>query len=374
MRLLFCIKAMDNPGGGSERVLADVASGLVARGHHVTVLSYDRPGGRSYYSLDPRIERIKLSIGSTADPATMLTTLRRMAALRKSVRAHDPDVVVGFMHSMFIPLGIALIGTSTPVIASEHIVPEHYRTRPMQALLLRLTPYLTKRITCVSEQALRSYPQSLRRMMVVIPNPVTVEPRGRADVLGSHQHRKVLLSVGRLEPQKDHASLISAFAHIASINSDWDLRIIGEGHQRSKLESMVRDLGLEDRVQLPGATKDVAAEYLSAQLFVLSSRYESFGLTTAEALAHGLPVVGFSDCPGTNELVRPGVNGDLAIACGIRSTALARTLKPLMMDDALRTRLSHQAIGIPQEFQIRNVCDRWEDLLWEVTQTCKGNI
>jgi len=63
MKLLFSIKAMNNPGGGAERVLAEVACGLVARGHNVAVLSFDPPGGQSFYFLDSRIERIELGIG-----------------------------------------------------------------------------------------------------------------------------------------------------------------------------------------------------------------------------------------------------------------------------------------------------------------------
>jgi len=363
VRLLFCVKAMDNPGGGAERVLADVASGLVARGHNVTVLSYDQTDGQSFYSLDPRVKRIRLSIGSITGPATILTTLQRMLALRKIVLAHDPDVVVGFMHSMFIPLGLALIGTSTPLVASEHIVPEYYRSRPSQAMLLRLTPYLAERITCVSEEVMSAYPQSLRKKMVVVANPVTTLPQGRADVSGSQMSRKVLLSVGRLEPQKDQATLIEAFSQVSKEVPEWDLRIVGEGTLRPQLENLVAKLGLIDRVELPGAIKDISSEYRSAQLFVLPSHYESFGLTTAEALAHGLPVVGFKNCPGTNQLIILGINGDLADGVGCRATNLARCLKPLMQNDGLREKLSQQEIAIPENCSIEAVCNRWENLL-----------
>ena len=142
MRLLFCIKAMDNPGGGVERIVSDLACEFARRGHNVAVLSFDPPGGCSYYALPPPVERIRVDIGSPTSNATAMTTLRRIAALRVRVRAYCPDIVIGFMHSMFIPLGLALVGTSIPLIASEHIVAEHYRSRPLEALLLRLAPLL----------------------------------------------------------------------------------------------------------------------------------------------------------------------------------------------------------------------------------------
>lgn len=372
MRLLFSIKAMNNPGGGAERVLADVANGLVTRGHQVAVLSFDSPGGESFYALDPLIERIELGVGSITGSATIMSTLRRIVALRTSVCAYLPDVVIGFMHSMFIPLGLALVGTSTPMIASEHIVPAHYRSRPIEALMLHLTPFLAKCITCVSEQVLRSYPLTLRRKMVAVANPVNVNTHGRADASGSMKSRKVLLSVGRLESQKDHEILIEAFAEIADQLPDWDLRIVGDGELRQKLTSMIAKFGLKERAYLPGVTKDIMEEYLSAQLFVQSSRYESFGLTTAEALAHRLPAVGFDDCPGINQLILPGVNGDLADGKGMRSASLSITLKALMENDDLRVRLSEQSGGIPHECRLERVLDHWEKIINEVKGPVSG--
>lgn len=367
MRLLFCVKAMNNQGGGAERVLADVAGGLAARGHDVTVLSYDLLGGRSFYPLDSRVKRIELGIGSTTDQATVYGTLRRIAVLRARVQGYAPDVVIGFMHSMFIPLGLALVGTSIPMVASEHIVPEHYRSRRIEALLLRLVPLLAKRITCVSEQVRSSYSSFLQKKMITVANPVSVSACGRADAFGQQKHRKILLTVGRLDPQKDHVTLIKAFAEIADQLPSWDLRIVGDGGLRPKIESMVVGLGLSGRVYLPGTIKDIAAEYLAAQLFVQSSRYESFGLTTAEALAHGLPAVGFDDCQGTNQLIRPGINGDLANGSGNRSLTLAKTLKTLMRDDALRVRLSIQSDDVLHECRLENVLSHWEQIIFEVT-------
>lgn len=368
MRLLFCIKTMQNNGGGAERVLADVANGLATRGHEVIVLSFDKPGGCSFYRLDSKIKRIQLGIGSINEQANIYDTIGRIAALRKSVLAQDPDVVIGFMHSMFIPLGISLVGASIPMIASEHIVPEHYRSRPLEGLLLRITPALAKRITCVSDQVRCSYPPSIKKKMVTVVNPLNIDPRRRADVAGNRNSRKILLTVGRLDPQKDHLTLIDAFAKIADRLPDWDLRIVGDGNLRLEIQSKVDQLGLSDRVFLPGSTKAIASEYLSAQMYVQSSRYESFGLTIAEALTFGLPAVGFDDCKGTNQLIRPGINGELAAGCSDRSSNLANTLIKLMKDDHLRVRLSEKADDGLDKFRLANVLDHWENLLLEVSE------
>ena len=362
MKLLFCIKGLNNPGGGAERVLADVASGLAQRGHQVAVLSFDSPGGDAYYPLHPRIERIELGLGLTTDPSSFLVTLRRIFAMRSAIRRYSPDVVVGFMHSMFVPLGLSLTGLRIPLIASEHTNYRHYAHRKMQATLLYLVPSLADLMTCVSEQVRQTYPSFLRKRMTIIPNPVTLGVTATADVFAHSRQRKLLLAVGRLDAGKDHATLIDAFAQVVTRAPDWDLRIVGEGILRPKLEEQITALGLKERISLPGAVKDVSKEYQNAQLFVIPSRYESFSLTTAEALAHGLPIIGFSDCPAIAQWVGSGENGVLVKPKGDRAKSLAAALLPLMESEELR---GHLAAGskLLEEYGLERVLERWEHVL-----------
>jgi hypothetical protein len=203
--------------------------------------------------------------------------------------------------------------------------------------------------------------------MIPVPNPVTVEPKGKADVVGVSVARKILLTVGRLDEQKDHATLIRAFRMIAAQVPDWDLKIVGEGALRPSLTDLIDDLGLANRVYLSGATNKIADEYLNAQLFVLPSQYESFGLTTAEALLHGLPAVGFEDCQGTNLLIRSGENGELVQSGDDRqqrASHLALTLARLMGDSALRQKYAVNASeGIKRDHDIGHVLDVWERII-----------
>lgn len=373
MNLLFCIKAMNNPGGGAERVLSDIANNLVRRGHSVRVLTFEKPGGRSFYALDPAIERIDLAIGDTVRSATFMESQRRVLGLRRVLKAERPDVAIGYMHSTFVPLGFAAIGTGIPVIASEHIVPQHYRTRPLEAALLRTTPYLVHSITCTSEAVRQEYPPSLRAKMIPIPNPVTVSPKGIADVAGNPHAAKVLLSVGRLEQQKDHETLIKAFATLRDRAPQWRLRIVGDGSLRPALERLVANLCLTDRVELAGSLPNISDEYLAAQLFVLPSRYESFGLTTVEAMSHGLPAVGFADCLGTKDFIKSGFNGELAAAGPDRIKSLAGALLPLMLNPEYREKLAHNARLISDEYPLDAVIQLWEDLIQQAAEGGKSS-
>lgn len=365
MKILFAIKSMDGVGGGAERVLADVTSGLAELGHCVLILTYDRPNGKSFYPLDSSINRISLSIGSSGQSSTVCETLQRMLAMRRSIAEINPDIVVGFMHSMFIPLGLALAGTRIPVIASEHIGMEHYKYHPLEYLLLQLTPYLTKKIIVISEKLRNGFNGHLKKDMTVISNPVCVPKISAGDRVDSNSSQKVILAVGRLVPQKDHKTLIDAYAMLADDFPGWNLRIFGDGELQTDLEAQIKKIALEERIQLSSTTPDIGKEYLSAQIFVVPSLYESFGLATAEALVYGLPAVGFADCSGTNEVIKHDKNGVL-VQGEQRVVALADGLRRLMSSSALRKRLGDAGPDSMADFSKKKICDKWEKLLQEL--------
>jgi glycosyltransferase involved in cell wall biosynthesis len=357
VKLLFAIKSLAGSGGGAERVLADVASELARRGHAVTVVSFDTVDA-DFYPFESKVKRARLGIGRSDRPSGPLEILRRVRAIRTFATRARPDVAVGFMHSIYLPLGFSLAGTGIPVVASEHIVFQHYRTVPFQQLLVRLTPLLADRMVVVSEFARRSFPAAMQALMAIIPNPVAIPTPREREGAG---HRLVL-NVGRLEKQKNQRTLVAAFAALAPDYPDWRLRIVGEGPERPALERQVERLGLASRVELPGVRRDIAAEYAAADIFVMPSIYESFGLATAEALAFRVPAVGFADCPGTNELIQDGRNGIL-VGGPDAVHALAEGLSRLMDSAPLRAQLGQAGPDSVRRFSLAAVADRWEEVL-----------
>ena len=149
---------------------------------------------------------------------------------------------------------------------------------------------------------------------------------------------------------------------IASLFPNWDLRIVGDGELKQELEIIIKMLGFEERVQLPGNNPEIGKEYVNAQLFVIPSLYESFGLATAEALAYGLPCVGFLDCPGVNYFIRSGKNGIL-VSGNNRATSLSNALKILMSDEDKRKKMGENALLIKTQFDKKEIIEQWESLL-----------
>jgi len=354
MRVLFVIKSVATLGGGAERVFAEITNGLYERGYDIEIVTFNAPGTKSFYALSDSITRHDLGPQSL-NP-------RQLFSLRKKILELGPQCVVAFMPSSYVPVAFALIDSGIHVFASEHNVPARYRTVLAKWALLNASVPAIHKFTAVSQQMKHAYPPWIRRKMVVIQNPVS-DPSGSVADIRAKGRRKRLLAVGRLHAQKDHLCLIRAFSHIVDSVHDWDLRILGEGDERSKLENEIRFLGLQDRVEMPGAVTDICAEYVSSQLYVIPSLYESQGLATVEAMAHGLPAIGFVDCPGTNEIITNGVNGVLVDPRHDRPQALAQALQSLMLDDDFRCRLALAALAQKIDPQINVVLDHWEKLL-----------
>ena len=249
------------------------------------------------------------------------------------------------------------------MVASEHTAFNHYRQRALQARLLRrMAPHFAA-ITIPSERVRTGYPKVVAGRMTVIPNPLAIAGSDRAP--SDRRSRKRLLAVGNLRAEKGHSVLIEAFARIAEDHPHWDLKIVGEGPLKSVLDQAIRDSGLEGRAEISGAVADIQAEYRQADLFVMPSTYESFGLATAEALAAGVPAVGFADCPGTNELIRDGING-LLVGGLDRSQALAGGLNRLMSSPSLLQEFAAHAPGTVAEYATEGIVTRWEELLQSV--------
>ena len=128
--------------------------------------------------------------------------------------------------------------------------------------------------------------------------------------VGKHSLRPLILSVGTLKKSKDFQTLIRGFNLVRSVR-DCHLVILGEGDERTNLEELIRELHLQNDVLLPGSVDDSFPYMERANVFVLSSIWESFGLVLVEAMAAGTPVVS-TDCPtGPSEILNDGLYGEL---------------------------------------------------------------
>jgi glycosyltransferase involved in cell wall biosynthesis len=176
----------------------------------------------------------------------------------------------------------------------------------------------------------------------VIPNGVDF---GRFASLRRTRHSGPLTAifVARLEPQKDHRTLLSALNRLPALR----LQLIGDGSLRRELESLVNESGLRDRVEFLGWRDDIPELLNAADIYVHATHSDGFAISMVEAMAAGLPVVA-SNVPGLS-----GVLGDAGLLCKPEDPAeLAAQLSRLMNDAALRDELSRRARNRAQQFSI----------------------
>ena len=191
--------------------------------------------------------------------------------------------------------------------------------------------------------------------VVSIPNPLSFVPSS-----ASRLTEKRIICVARYSHEKGIDLLLTAWKEVESQIDDWRLDVFGEG-ERFPYEQLIDNLGIDRaRCALNGRTTDVEKEYCDSSIFVLSSRFEGFGMVIVEAMACGLPVVAF-DCPwGPQAIISDGEDG-LLVENG-NPSALAQNLIALIKDDGKRKVMSEAALRNVQRFQIEHIAQQWKFL------------
>ncbi|NJO99179.1 MAG: glycosyltransferase [Pleurocapsa sp. CRU_1_2] len=266
-------------------------------------------------------------------PNATSSRLRRVFPVMRYLKQEKPTVLISQLPQFNVIAAIAKTLTGIPANA---LLVEHIGFAPLEDHLknnlkerIGLLNYLRRffyakldiTVATVSQGLARELESNLhlkKGTIKVIYNPIVDEKTLllKAQVIPDHpwfqpDQPPVFLGVGRLAPQKDFATLIKAFSILRQKGESARLVILGEGDEREKLEALVTKLNLNTEVSLPGFTDNPYAYMSRATAFVLSSRFESFGLVVAEALACGCQIIS-TDCPyGPSEIINSGEYGRL---------------------------------------------------------------
>lgn len=344
--------------GGAERNLLRLAQGLRERGYQPTVMTLN-PAIADFYPLPEGVQRVAPLPGTTASPRwfDLPSQWRVRRALRDSLLATHPDVVISFIDTCNVQVLSALADGVVPVVVSERTDWRHHALNWRWRALRRWT---YPRAHCVVSLARAPVHDALgywpRWRCVYIANPV---PRVAMPAVthSSWRRRHHLITMGRLVPSKGHDLLMRAFATCAARHPDWELSILGEGPERDRLVALARELSIDDRVHFCGNVSPPFGLLAAADLFVFASFYEAFGMALAEAMACGLPVISF-DCPsGPGDIVRHGEDGLLVPTGDV--FALTMAMDRLMGDTALRQRMAQQAPEVCDRFEPESILDQW---------------
>ena len=362
MKIMFVWRRMDRIAGGVERMVATMMNEMVRRGHDVFLLTWDQEQAEAYYHIDPAVKWHRLAIGNPETKSGWAIRIKRMFKLRKIIRVERPDVILAFESGVFFATYIFLLGFGIPMIAAERNAPERHDfsdKRYKKHIVFNILRFAHK-ITVQFERYRDGYPAYLRDKIVCIHNPVNRVYQERFFVQNSAGSKRILC-VARPSYQKNIDSLIDAFFKIHKDFPNWSLDILGDGEETEKLKVKIFEKGLQYKIHVLGATKDVQKEYFSSHLFCLPSRYEGFPNALAEAMACGMPAIGYKGCAGVSDLIKHGKTGLLADGNGNPDT-LGEMLAVLMRDDFARESYGSAARQAMAAFDPILIFDQWEKL------------
>ena len=364
MRVTFAIPSLGS--GGAERVLTILANTWASKGWEVTIISLNNPAWESFYAVDERIRWVRLGLLiEAANPLVGLwNNVQRVRALRRAIRQSSPQVVISFINTMNVLTLAAARGLDIPVIISERSDPIKHPINAAWNRLRQWTYPWASHLVAQNRPAQVFFEPVLGKKISIIPNPILPLPEAQGET-PFFNHRPVVLAAGRLSREKGCDLLIRAFAVLRDRYPDWNLLILGEGPQRRELETLVVDLGLKERISLPGRVKNPYDYFCKGDLFVLPSRYEGLPNALCEAMACGMAVVATNCSPGVAEVVQDGVNGLLAETENVDS--LAAGMGHLMGNEARRASLGKQASLSVEPYQLNRVMSQWEDLIRELS-------
>lgn len=349
MDILFVTATLTS--GGSERVMSLLANQLAERGHRVEIVNLNK-----HIVFYPIHKDVHLSFTEEEAGSSII---RKIGWLRKYVKAKKPDVVIPFMEAVYCVTLLALIGVHIPIISSERIDPRH--SPRLRNILRKIFLPLTTHLVVQTKDIKTFYPKFIQKKTSIIYNPVSET----VFHLQEEPKENVVISVGKLDGQKNQKLLINAFASIAYDFPDWKLVIYGEGRERDSLESLVSSFKsqVSSRILLPGRCETVIEEMNRAKVFAFSSDFEGMSNAILEAVCVGLPVI-TTNVSGAAELVK---NGEGGFVVPIRDEkALAEALRMILQDENLREKMMHANKARAKEFKQDMIVNQWEELIKKI--------
>lgn len=364
MKFLFVIPRMG--GGGAERVVSLVSNYLAKNGNNVTVLTL--VSGESFYELDTSVhfESIGITINRKSKMhrtfSQVLFLPKSIVTLYKKLKTENYDVVISMLTECDILVGLCkFAGLQFRHVCSERNDPT--RRKGIYFALLKAIYKHAALFICQSKKVYDYYKDVPASIKTVIPNPVD----GTSFPECPKTKSKRVVAIGRLNEQKNFSLLIESFANLGKELDEFKLDIYGEGPEHAKLQKLIDKLGLEKRVTLRGAQKDVVQLIADAELFVMSSDYEGFPNALLEAMAIGLPVIS-TDFP--TGVARDLIGNENGIVVPVKDeNALTEAMRFVLLNNDVRIRMGIKNREMCKKYYTEKIMQKWENEIKTITES-----
>jgi len=359
MHIAYLIPTVDRIGG-AERQLIQLATGMARRDWRVTVIALSGNGGHAAEELSANnVSFLSLEMRKG------LADLRGWNRLRRWITSAQPEILHSHLpHASMMSRGIRL---ATPIRVVIDTIHSPATGSSARQIAYRLSSQLPNIVTAVSRAAATPWIDKHmvdRSHLTLIPNGVDTsfwkpnhELRNHPNLQSIPNEKFRWLAVGRLDPVKDHATLLRAFALLPQTAR---LTIAGSGQLEQALRRLAIDLNIADRVSFLGFQSDVRPWMQQSDAFVLSSHWEGLPVALMEASACELPSV-FTETAGSRELLPDSPLPPVPIG---DPAALAATMRAMMnLSGADRHKIGLMSRQrILDHYNLNSVTDRYEML------------
>lgn len=376
MNIVYCIPSLYN-SGGMERVLTTKVNYLSTCNpdYNITIITTDQMGRYIFFKLNSEINVVHFDINFSESFNSSL--LKRYFWNYYKSKEYK-NRLYAYLVDNNIDICISLCGKEMDFLTklkdkSKKIAELHFaksfrkqfvlsrknnlfwrifgELRTYQ--LIKVTQKLSKLIVLTKEDKLEWLKTNTNVKQIY--NPIQWENSQLSDCIN-----KKMIAVGRLDAQKGYDMLIPIWKTVSDKYPDWELNIFGDGEWKDMLNELIKSYNLVGKVNLKGITNNIQKEYLQSSCFLLSSRYEGFGMVILEAMTFGLPIVSFNCKSGPSELIVEGENGFL-IEEGYFNQFSNRICEIIENED-LRYKMSKKSYELSKEFSVDSIMKEWINL------------
>lgn len=367
MKIAFYVKQFYLHGGIEKTLSLKINYFVENLGFDVSLIIVNQRSKEYCYHLNPNIKVFDLSISYKIDRSYYdFQNLRKIPfhiiKLRAVLKRIEPDVLISsnFGYDYFF----------LPLMSSKFkLIREHHSSRvysPSKKFYHFFNSFLEKKYdlhVVLNEDEKNTF--KFIKNVRVIPNSVILT-KAKADL-----NSKRVIAAGRIHPVKGFDLLIKSWNKIYRKYPDWKLTIYGDdyGGNKIKLQSLIKEMGLIDSVEILESTNKLEYEMLNSSIYVLSSRSECFPMVLLESLSLGLPIIAY-DCPsGPRHILTNNSDGILVKNGDV--DRFAQNLDILMYDEHQRFKFGTNAKSNIKRFSNQNVMLLWEKELIDLTNSNK---
>jgi len=381
MKILYCIPHL-HKAGGMQRILTEKANHFTDfKGYEVTIVTTDQMGYPCHFELSSKVKLIHLDLDFDGHFDSML--LKKIIQHARKIRKYKNELTK-IISDLRIDICISLCGKEVDFLyqiegRSKKIAELHFSSNfkkqfiqaNYKGIIWNFIGYYQNnkfknsvlkldKVVVLTEHDFKSLNISCENV-IKINNFNALNPSN----LGELNSKKVI-SIGKLNSQKGYDLLIDAWEIVSKLHSDWILEIFGEGEWELFLENKILEKGLSKQIFLKGLITDVEAAYLDSSIYVLSSRFEGFGMVILEALSCGIPVVSFDCEVFPSDILDDELCGFLVESGNFE--ILASKIIFLIENPTIRYEMGVNAYNRAKYFSKETILNQWDELFIEVLE------